>query len=139
MGLDLSSLKKGVMSLERALNVAAPDRLEKMSADQQEVIKAGVIQNFEFAYELCWRFMKRWLETNLSPMIADGVTRRELFRLAAESRLIEDVERWMIYHDARNQTAHIYDPQIAQEVYETARGFVKDAAGLLQVLEAHND
>ncbi len=72
-------------------------------------------------------------------MIADGVTRRELLRLAAENRLIEDVEQWMIYHGARNQTAHIYDLEIAQEVYETARGFVKDAAGLLQVLEAHNN
>jgi len=139
MALDLSSLHKAVKFFESALDVAAPGRLESMPADQQDVIKAGVIQNFEFTYELCWKFMKRWLETNLSPMIADGVTRRELFRLAAESRLIEDVEQWIIYHDARNQTAHIYDPQIAQEVYETARGFVKDAAGLLQALEAHND
>ena len=139
MALDLSSLQKAVMSLERALNVAAPDRLKEMTADQQEVIRAGVIQNFEFTYELCWKFMKRWLETNLSPMIADGVTRRELFRLAAENRLIDDVEQWMIYHDARNQTAHIYDLEIAQEVYETARGFVRDARKLLQALESRND
>ncbi|MCD6136538.1 nucleotidyltransferase substrate binding protein [Candidatus Bipolaricaulota bacterium] len=139
MALDLSSLQKAVMSLERALNVAAPDRLKEMTADQQEVIRAGVIQNFELAYELCWKFMKRWLETNLSPMIADGVTRRELFRLAVENRLIDDVEQWMIYHDARNQTAHIYDLEIAQEVYETARGFVRDARKLLQALESRND
>ena len=139
MALDLSSLQKAVMSLERALNVAAPDRLKEMTADQQEVIRAGVIQNFELAYELCWKFVKRWLETNLSPMIADGVTRRELFRLAAENRLIDDVEQWMRYHDARNQTAHIYDLEIAQEVYETARGFVRDARKLLQALESRND
>jgi len=139
MALDLSSLQKAVMSLERALNVAAPDRLKEMTADQQEVIRAGVIQNFELAYELCWKFMKRWLETNISPMVADGVTRRELFRLAAENRLIDDVEQWMIYHDARNQTAHIYDLEIAQEVYETARGFVRDARKLLQALESRND
>jgi len=127
------------MSLERALNVAAPDRLKEITADQQEVIRAGVIQNFELAYELCWKFMKRWLETNISPMVADGVTRRELFRLAAENRLIDDVEQWMIYHDARNQTAHIYDLEVAQEVYETARGFVRDARKLLQALESRND
>ena len=139
MPLDLSSLQKAVRSLDRALGVAAPGRLESMPAEQQEVIKAGVIQNFEFTYELCWKFMKRWLESNISPMIADGVTRRELFRLAAENLLIEDVEQWMIYHDARNQTAHIYDLEIAQEVYETTRGFVRDARKLLQALEARND
>ena len=139
MALDLSSLKKAVMSLERAVNVAAPDRLEKMPTDQQEVVKAGVIQNFEFTYELCWKFMKRWLETNVSPMIADGVTRRELFRLAAENRLIEDVEQWMRHHDARNQTAHTYEPQIAEEVYASTHDFAKDAAKFLQALEARND
>ena len=139
MSLDLSSLQKAVSSLDRALSVAAPERLQAMPADQQEVMKAGVVQNFEFTYELCWKFMKRWLETNLSPMIADGVTRRELFRLAAENRLIEDVDQWMGYHDARNKTAHIYDLQIAQEVYETARGFVKDAEKFLRALEDRND
>lgn len=139
MSLDLSSLKKAVVSLDRALGVAAPNRLEAMPTDQQEVIKAGVIQNFEFTYELCWKFMKRWLETNISPMVADGVARRELFRLAAESRLIEDVEQWMRYHEARNQTAHIYDPAIAQDVYATARRFSGDATKFLRGLESHND
>jgi len=139
MSLDLSSLKKAVVSLDRALGVAAPNRLEAMPTDQQEVIKSGVIQNFEVTYELCWKFMKRCLETKISPMIADGVTRRELFRLAAESRLIEDVERWMRYHEARNQIAYIYDPAIAQDVYATARRFSEDAAKFLRALEARND
>jgi hypothetical protein len=53
MALDLSSLKKAVASLDKALKVAADDRLDDMPEDQQEVIKAGVIQNFEFTYELC--------------------------------------------------------------------------------------
>lgn len=139
MALDLDSLRKATTSLERALSVAAPGRLKEMPTDQQEVIKAGVIQSFEFTYELCWKFMKRWLETNISPMVADGVTRRELFRLAAENRLIEDVEQWMRYHDARNQTANIYDPAILQDVYAAAHRFSEDAARFLAALEARND
>ena len=92
MALDLSSLKKAVVSIEKALNVATPEKLAAMTDDLREVIKAGIIQNFEFTYELCWKFMKRWLEMNISPTTADGVTRRELFRLAAENLLIDDVE-----------------------------------------------
>ena len=45
-------------------------------------IAAGVIQNFAFTYELCWKFMKRWIEENVNSEIVDGVTRRELFRKA---------------------------------------------------------
>ena len=83
--------------------------------------------------------MKRWLETNISPAVADGVSRRELFRLAAENRLINDVEQWMRYHEARNLTSHIYEPEIAARVYNIAHDFAPDAAQLLTALEARND
>ncbi|EKD27292.1 MAG: hypothetical protein ACD_79C00770G0006, partial [uncultured bacterium] len=47
MPLDLSSLKKAVHSLERAINVA-DNRIKGVAdTDQEEVIRAGVIQNFE--------------------------------------------------------------------------------------------
>ncbi len=139
MKLDLTSFSKAIGSLERALTVADPDKLITLPVGMQEVIRAGVIQNFKFTYELCWKFIKRWLETNLSPMIADGVTRRELFRLAAENRLIEDVEQWMRYHDARNRTSHTYEPETAQDIYAEAFNFAEDAARLLKALETRND
>jgi hypothetical protein len=51
MALDLSNLRKAILSLEKALNVASPQKLAAMEQEQQEVIKAGVIQNFALAYE----------------------------------------------------------------------------------------
>jgi len=105
----------------------------------QDAVKSGVMQHFEFTYEVSWKFIKRGLETNISPESADGVTRRELFRLAAENRLIEDVEQWMRHHDARSQTAHTYNPEIAERVYIAAHDFVREAEYLLGVLQACND
>lgn len=140
MALDLSSLKKAVSALASVL--AKSDDSEFMGCLDEvarNAIKAGVIQHFEFTYELCWKFTKRWLETNISPGAADGVTRRELFRLAAENRLIDDVEQWMRYHEARNLTSHIYQPEIAERVYIAAHDFARDAARLLRALEARND
>ena len=67
------------------------------------------------------------------------MTRRELFRLAAENRLIDDVEQWMRYHEARNLTSQIYQPEIAQRVYNIAHDFARDAARLLAAFEARND
>ena len=135
MPLDLSSLKKAVDSLDRAIKVA----VENKNSAQDEVIRAGVIQNFEFTYELCWKFIKRWLELNAAGAAVDGSTRKELFRLAAESRLITGVENWFKYHTARNETAHTYDPAKAVEIYALAAPFAADARKLLQVLEQRND
>ena len=70
----------------------------------RRVVQSGVIKHFEFTYELSWLFIKRWLEANVSPNAGDGVARRELFRLDAENLLIDDVDRWMRYHQARNRT-----------------------------------
>jgi len=139
MALDLSSLKKAIASLKNALNVAIPASLEAMPEDQQEVIKAGVIQNFEFTYELCWKFMKRWLEVNIGTAYVEGVTRRELFRLSVENKLIKDVDQWMEYHDARNETSHTYDQDTADDIFQVAQTFFSDAFELLQVLKEKND
>ena len=140
MKLDLSSLRKAVESLEKTIKVA-DDRafMSRLNKDQKEAVRAGVIQNFEFTYELCWKFMRRWLDVNLGPVYVAGVSRRQLFRLSAEHRLLSDVDRWMEYHDARNETAHTYDENTAEDVFETAQKFLADAQKLLQALEAHND
>jgi nucleotidyltransferase substrate binding protein (TIGR01987 family) len=140
VALVLSSLRRSVSALAGVL--AKSDDTEFMSnLDDvaRNAVRAGVIKHFEFTYELCWKFIKRWLETNISATAADGVTRRELFRLGAENRLIDDVEQWMRYHEARNLTSHIYQPEIAESVYNTAHDFVRDAARLLAALEARND
>nr|WP_269845091.1 nucleotidyltransferase substrate binding protein [Geothermobacter hydrogeniphilus] len=71
--------------------------MNSLTPVQKNAMIAGVILNFKFTYELCWKFLKRWMENNISSESAEGITRRQLFRLAVESRLIDDVERWMIF------------------------------------------
>ena len=66
MKLDLTSLRKAVESLKRTLEVADDkDFMSGLSGSQKDAVRAGVIQNFEVTYELCWKFMRRWLEVNL--------------------------------------------------------------------------
>ena len=140
MKLDLSSLHKAVESLENALEVARDtDFISGLSSKQKDTIRAGVIQNFEFTYELCWKFIRRWLEVNLGSTYIEGLARRQLFRFGAENKLIEDVNRWMEYHDARNETSHTYDENTAEDVFVTAREFLTDARKLLRALEARNE
>ena len=140
MPLELDSLMKAVAALNAVLAKSNDaEIMRRLDEITQNAIKSGAIQHFEFTYELCWKFIKRWLEMNISPTAADGVTRRELFRLAAENRLIVDVDQWMRHHDARNQTSHTYDPAVAESVYSAAHDFARDAQRLLEALEARND
>ena len=140
MKLDLSSLRKAVESLEKALQVADDGVfMSRLNDEQKRTVRAGVIQNFEFTYELCWKFMHRWLAVNLGSAYVEGVSRRQLFRLSAEHHLLSDVNLWMEYHDARNETVHTYDENTAEDVFETAKKFLADARGLLEALEARND
>lgn len=137
--LDLSALKKAIDAFERGYDAVNNDAMvQKLSVELQETLKAGIIQHFEFTYESAWKFMKRWLETNYGSSV-DGVTRRELFRLAAENHLIEDVELWMMFHRARNQTSHTYDKKIATEVYDNAIQFMPAVKKLYQQLHDNND
>jgi nucleotidyltransferase substrate binding protein (TIGR01987 family) len=141
MKLDLSSLRKAVESLEKTIKVAGNQELAaKLDEDAKDAIRAGVIQNFEFTYELCWKFIRRWLKENADVEEAEHPrTRKELFRLAAHFGLIKEPLSWFSYGDARNLTSHTYDEDKAETVYETAVDFIKDAKYLLDRLQELND
>jgi nucleotidyltransferase substrate binding protein (TIGR01987 family) len=137
MQLNLTSLTQSI----KVLRESVEDNIRngsQFSPQQQETFRSGIIQHFEIAYELCWKTMKRWIEENVSPDVLLGVPRIELFRRAAENGLIDSVENWMTFHQARNSTSHIYSADIAADVYETAVRFVPDAEAFLQSIAARN-
>lgn len=139
MPLEFDSLIKSVDALKRSVK-ATDQNLESLSADLQETVRSGVIQNFEVAYEQCWKFMQRWLRENQTPEEADHPrTRKELFRMAARYELIPDPLPWFDFGNARNLTTHTYDEQQAQESFDTARRFLSHAEHLLQRLQETND
>lgn len=138
--LDLSALERAVNSLDAVIAETQKDAfMASLTPVQRDAMIAGAIQNFEFTYELSWKFMRRWIEHNFGSSYVDGVSRRELFRQAHQSRLIDSVENWMLFHRARNQTSHVYDPRVAQEVYGIATQFLPEAQSLLELLRQKND
>ena len=137
MSLQLDSLAQAIDALGRSVKIAT--NLDTSDDDLRETVRAGVIHNFEVSYELCWKMMKRWLVENIGKTYVDGITRRDLFRLASEHRLIADPERWMDYHFGRNDTSHTYNEDAAQSVFEDATEFIHDAKQFFMTLEARND
>ncbi len=136
--LDLTSLESAIASLRRSLDETLRV-MPTVSPVLQETLRAGVIQHFEVAYEQCRKAMKRWLENNVSPEDVDRASRRGLFRLAAEKRLIDSVDLWMTFHEGRNKTSHTYDLATAKEVFERAVAFAAESEKFLATLSRHND
>jgi nucleotidyltransferase substrate binding protein (TIGR01987 family) len=83
--------------------------------------------------------IKRWLEANTSPTEIDDVSRRHVYRLTHESGLINDVEQWMLFHKARNETSHTYSAEKAKAVFEMAEPFSIACSALQATLKAKND
>lgn len=133
MALNFNNLKNSIISLEKSLKIAKVIEIENSDREMFEVVRAGVIQNFEVCYESAWKAMKRWLEENVEEV--DGVTRRALFIKGTESKLITDIEKWMLFHRARNSTSHVYEEETAEEVYKIAFEFISYAKELLEKLE----
>lgn len=138
--LDLTNLRNSIASLKRVLGVYDEERAARDDDDPLvEGLRAGIIQNFEFTNELCWKFMKRWIEKQVGSTDMDGTTKRELFRVAARNKLISDVDKWMEFYMKRNLTSHTYNEETSFEVLDAAREFLPYANALLAAIESRNE
>lgn len=138
--LDLSSLRMAIDSLTASIDVVRDeDWFNAQSEAVRNTLIAGVIQNFEFVYELSVKMIRRQLEREAaSPTEVDSADFRDLLRTAAEKSLVADVEAWFEYRRMRNITAHTYDHKKAKLVYEGTLTFIRDARALLDALDARN-
>ena len=132
--LDLRSLKKAVQALNIAFEIYDHNPLAE-TMPEKFVLRDGVIQRFEFTFELSWKMLKRYLE-EFGLEKVDSLNNRDLFRVGFEQGLLDDPEAWFHYLKMRNQSSHIYDEGKAAAVFAAARDFQQVAQELLNRLEA---
>jgi nucleotidyltransferase substrate binding protein (TIGR01987 family) len=135
--LDLSALRAAVASLEGGIRVTGDSAwFDAQAQAVQETMIAGVVQNFEFVYELSVKMLRRQLERGSdSPDDFDKANIRDMLRMAGEKGLVEDVEAWFRHRAMRNISAHTYDCEKARTVYLGARALLDHSRALLAVLE----
>lgn len=101
------------------LQTAAKRLQEALEYEKNDMVRDAVIQRFEFTFELTWKIMSSILRKN--GMEFRGI--KTVFRDAARVGLLDDVELWFSYLDARNLTTHTYDLEVAEKVYQQAKAF----------------
>lgn len=127
--IQIEFLKKAFKSLQFAMQRAT------LSAEDLE-LRDACIQRFEYTFELSIKLIKRYIEQEM-PFHdqLDHLNYRDLIRLAFEGGLVQQVEPWFQYREARNQTSHAYDEKKAKEVYAVLNLFTQDVAFLSDQLD----
>lgn len=122
MPLDISTFSKAVDRLAEGLA-----RYQQDTTDDQ--IRDGLIQRFEFTYELSHKMLKRYLEEIApSPETIDQASFQDLIRMGNEQGLLRSEWRvWRGFRDIRNITSHTYDLAKALEVVEGIPAFLDEA------------
>ena len=128
MDVKEKSADFNILSFEKALQSLVLVFKEKENA----ITRDAAIQRFEYTFELSWKVLKRYFKINNNLEIFNV---KDIFREAGKQGLIEKVEKWFEYLEARNLTSHTYDENIAEKVYTKAKEFEKDAHFLCQQLK----
>lgn len=84
------------------------------------VIRDGVIQRFEFTFELAWKSLKEYMEDQGASM--DAVFSKQVFKAAYAAEIISDGQVWLDMLASRNITSHVYDDAQAAQVVNAIQG-----------------
>ena len=129
--LDISAFEKAIDRLQEGLA-----RYQRDTTDTQ--IRDGLIQRFEFSYELSHKMLKRYLElVSPTPEQYDSMPFQDLIRSGNEQGLLKgEWTHWKTYRDMRGKTSHTYDEEVALNVVSGIPAFLSEALFLRDQLRA---
>lgn len=129
--LDLSALNRAIDRLQEGLI-----RYQQDISDTQ--IRDGLIQRFEFTYEISHKMLKRHLEvTSANPAEFDQMSFQDLIRSGNEQDLLLGTwPDWRRYRELRAKTSHTYDEDVALLVVSGIPEFLEEVCHLREQLKA---
>ena len=107
------------------LREALDDPIEGLNQLERE----GVIQRFEFTFELSWQLLRDRLEYD--GVVISQVTPRNVIREAVSTGLVPDGRIWEEMIEDRNRMSHRFDCDLFEEVLANVRGDYLPAFGEL--------
>lgn len=124
--------------LERAIDRLSEGWLRYQQDIRDTQIRDGLIQRFEFTYEISHKMLKRFLEaTSANPEQFDEMSFQDLVRSGNEQGLLRGTWLdWKRYRDMRSKTSHTYDEPVALAVVAGIPEFLAEARHLLDQIKA---
>lgn len=122
---NVAPFERAIQRLEEALELYYSDVTNT-------VVRDGLIQRFEFTYELGPKVLKRYLEyASITPDQFDRMNFQDLIRTANEyGLLLGEWVDWRGFRDMRAKTSHAYDAEMSLEVIARIPRFIEEAVYL---------
>jgi len=94
---------------------AVVTRLEQaLALPKDDIVRDSAIQRFEISFELCWKFLKAYLEEEHNAVCTSP---RTCFRAAFKNNVLDNDPFWIDLTVLRNYTVHTYSERLADHVY----------------------
>ena len=105
---SFADYKKAVNRLQKSLDQGSFNELEK----------DGVVQRFEFTFELAWKTLKKYLEDQGFSEIASP---KKVIQKSFENNLFSNSDFWIEMLDDRNRMSHMYDQEASEEIFQNIK------------------
>ena len=79
------------------------------------IVRDAAIQRFEIVFELCWKYLKAYLQDEHNVVCTSP---RTCFKDAFKHGMIENDPFWIELSVLRNYTVHTYNEKVARYVFE---------------------
>lgn len=135
MIIDTTYYERCISTLQKAfamLNNEKPESIEF------EMYRSACIKEFEIILEQSGKLLRKVLSPYFhTSKEVDKLNFKEVFRHAVLRSLINDEtgERWLEYRDNRNNTAHDYGVNFAEETLILLPRFMADALELAEIIK----
>ena len=111
--------KQRFQNFDRAF-VLLRDALENGPDSLNPLEKEGLIQRFEFSFELAWKTLKDFMEQD--GFVFATITPRQVLKDAFAAKILREGQVWIDMLDHRNLLSHTYDlakfEEAVEEVHE---------------------
>ena len=89
---------------------------QKNTRELNQLECEGIIQRFEYTWELAWKTLKDYLEND--GIVLEKITPKEVIITAIEAKIITDRQKWMNALDDRNAMSHTYSNKVFEQIID---------------------
>lgn len=129
-------MKRKSNALENLEKVFSELHIFSKTAEPSKLERAGIIQAFEFTFELIWKVFKVIAEE-------EGLSApspKSAFKQAYKMGIIQDEAVWIKLLESRNLTTHTYNEELAESIYrDIVNLYVPEFARAIQVIKLRHN